>query len=148
MAIDNDNDFKTALGELSRAGQRLVGARFVENVLALCDDPRVKTTVNLSKRTDIIDDELTAAYQSAKAARVDSYTQCGHDCDWNKQAGHFVAEAALDCVKPAESGSNAAWDAAMHARMARTCASIATGNGTKNGEDEAQYRILADFLKS
>lgn len=148
MAIDNDSDFKAALDDLSRAGQRLVAARFAENVLALSQDPRVKATINLARRNDIIEEELAAAQQSAKAARVDSYTQCGHDCDWNKQAGHFVAEAALDCVKPVEPGDNAAWEAAMHARMARTCAGIAAGNGTQNGEDAAQYRILSDFLKS
>jgi hypothetical protein len=148
MTIDNDSDFKAALGELPRVGQRLVAARFAENVLALSKDPRVKAAINLAKRTDIIEDELAAAYQSAKAASVDSYTQCGHECDWNKQAGHFVAEAALACVKPVEPGSNPAWDAAMHARMARTCASIAVGNGTRNGEDAAQYHILAEFIKS
>lgn len=148
MAIDNDSDFKAALDELSRAGQRLVAARFVENVLPLCQDHKVKAAVNLAKRNDIIEEELASAQQSAKAASVDSYTQCGHECDWNKQAGHFVAEAALACVKPAEPGGNAAWEAAMHARMARTCATIAAGNGTQNGEDEAQYRILQNFLNS
>ena len=148
MSIDNDSDFKTALGELSRAGQRLVAARFAENVLALSSDPRVKSTINLAKRTDIIEDELAAAVQSAKAASVDSFTQCGHECDWNKQAGHFVAEAALSCVKPTEPDGNPAWDTAMHARMARTCAAIAAGAGTGNDEAAAQYRILAEFQKS
>jgi hypothetical protein len=148
MTIDNDSDFKAALGDLSRAAQRLVAARFVENVLALSGDPRVKSTINLAKRTDIIEDELAAALQSARAASVDSFTQCGHECDWKKQSGHFVAEAALSCVKPTVAGSNPAWDAAMHARMARTCASIAAGAGTGNDEAAAQYRILAEFQKS
>jgi len=146
MTIDNDSDFKTALDELSRAGQRLVAARFVENVLALNQDAKVTTAVNAAKRTDITEDELAAAVQSAKKASVDSFTQCGHECDWGKQAGHFVAEAALACIKPAEPRGNAAWDAAMHARMARTCKSIAAGVGTDNDEAAAQYGILAEFM--
>ena len=146
MTIDNDSDFKAALDELSRAGQRLVAARFVENVLALNQDAKVTAAVSAAKRTDITEDELAAAVQSANKASVDSFTQCGHECDWNKQAGHFVAEAALACVKSAEPGGNAAWDAAMHARMARTCKSIAAGVGTDNDEAAAQYGILAEFM--
>ena len=146
MNISNDTEFKAALGEMSSALQRQVAARFAENVLALSQDTRVKSAVNAAKRTDITGDELAAAFRAAKAASVDSYTQCGHECNWNSQAGHFVAEAVLACVKPAEPGVNSAWDAAMHARMARTCASIAAGNGTSNGEDAAQYRILEEFL--
>ena len=145
MAIDNDNDFKAALGNLSRAGQRLVAARFVESVLGLSQDARVKGAINAAKRTDITEDELVAAFQSANKASVDSFTQCGHECDWNKQAGHFVAQAALACLKPSGAGGNAAWDVAMHARMARTCESIASGHGTGNVEAEAQYRILREF---
>lgn len=147
MTISSDNEFRTALDKLSPAQRRMVAARFTEHVLTLSHDGRVKNVVESAKRRDFTDADLGTAFQFAKAASVDSYTQCGHECDWNKQAGHFVAEAALACVHPAD-GSNAAWDAAMHARMARTCASIAAGSGTRNGEDEEQYRILADFLNS
>ena len=45
-----------------------------------------------------------------------------------------------------EPGDSPAWDAAMHARMARTSESIATGIGTDNAETTAQYRILAKYL--
>lgn len=146
MNISNDSEFKAALSGLSRAGQRLVAARFAENVMVLSKDARVKIAIKSAKRTDITDDELAAALQSAKAASVESFTQCGHECDWNSQAGHFVAEAVLACVKPVKPGGNPAWDAAMHARMARTCKTIATGHGTDNAEAAAQYRILAEFL--
>lgn len=146
MSISNDSEFKAALHELSRAGQRLVAANFTENVMALSKDARVKAAVNAATRTDITEDELTAAFQSANKASVDSFTQCGHECDWNSQAGHFVAQAALACLKPPEAGGNAAWEAAMHARMARTCEHIAAGDGTDNDEAAAQYRILAEFL--
>jgi hypothetical protein len=142
----NDSEFKAALNELSRAGQRLVAARFAENVLALSRDARLKSAINAAKRTDITEDEFAAAFQSAKKASVDSYTQCGHECDWSSQASHFVAQAVLACVRPAEPGDSPAWDSAMHARMARSCEAVAAGRGTGNAEAAAQYNILAEFL--
>jgi 3'-phosphoadenosine 5'-phosphosulfate (PAPS) 3'-phosphatase len=147
MAIDNDANFKEALRGLSSAEQRQLAARFAENVLPLCEDARVQRAVKAAKRSDITEDELAEAFQSAKAASVDSYTRCGHECNWNTQAGHFVAEAALTCLKPAEAGGNAAWEAAMQARMARICETVAAGNGTDNAEPAAQYRIATEFLK-
>ena len=147
MSISNDNEFKAALGGLPEVSRRLVAARFAESVLGLCKDHRLKTAIDTAKRADITPDELATAFQSANAVSVDSYTQCGHDCNWNNQAVHFVAQAVLAGLKPSEPGSNAAWDAAMHARMARTCESIANGDGTDNIEAAAQYRILAEFLK-
>lgn len=145
MNISNDIEFKAALGKFAGARQRQIAARFAESVLALCTDHRLKTAIGSAKRVDATKDELATAFQSAKAASVDSYTQCGHDCNWNKQASHFVAEAALACFRP---GDNPAWDAAMHARMARTCEGIANGEGTDNTETAVQYRILAEFLNS
>lgn len=146
MTIANDSDFRTALDKLSPVQQRMAAARFAEHVLALGHDGRLKIVVDAGKRSNVSDAELGTAFQLAKASSVDSYTQCGHECDWNKQAGHFVSEAALASIKPPD-GNNPAWDAAMHARMARTCESIALGHGTANEEADAQYNILADFLK-
>jgi hypothetical protein len=143
MTINSDRDFNTALSKLSGAGQRQVGARFAESVLTLSKDVRVKNAIEAAKRTDISEDELAAVYQSAKKASVDSFTQCGKECDWNSQAGHFVAQSALACLEP---GGSSAWDAAMHARMARTSESIATGIGTDNAETAVQYRILDKYL--
>lgn len=144
MTITNDSEFKTAIAKLTKAGQRQVGARFAESVLGLCKDARVKHAIATAMRDDITEDELAVALDSAKKASVDSFTLCGKECDWNSQAGHFVAEAALACLKP---GTSPAWDAAMHARMARTSESIATGVGTDNAETSTQYRILAEFMK-
>jgi hypothetical protein len=143
MAIDNDRDFNATLSKLPRTGQRQVAARFAESVLVLSKDVRVKNAIDAAKRTDISEDELASAFQSAKKASVDSFTQCGKECDWNSQAGHFVAQAALACLEP---GGSPAWNAAMHARMARTSESIATGIGTDNAETAAQYRILDKYL--
>lgn len=144
MTIDNDIEFKVALSELSRAGQRQVGARFAESVLPLSTDARVKHVIATAKRSDLTDEELEAAVGTARKVSVDTFTKCGVECDWHSQAAHFVAEAALACLKPA---ARAAWDSAMHARMARTSESIANGIGTDNTEAVAQYRILVEFLK-
>ncbi|MDD5366755.1 MAG: hypothetical protein PHR30_15565 [Gallionellaceae bacterium] len=146
MTIGNDKEFKAALAGLDPARQRQVAARFVGSVLALCGDVRVAGAVNAAKRPDITEVELGAMYLAAKAASVESYTQCGRETDWSAQAGHFVCKAAVNCVKPAAEHDNLAWDAAMEARMARTCASIAGGEGTETREAEQQYRILDAFL--
>lgn len=145
-SISNDSEFKTALSRLNPAQQRVVAARFAENVLALCEDPRVRAAVSAAKRPDITDAELIVVYQAAKSASVETYTQCGKEADWRSQAGHFVAEAAMTCVTPPERAANLAWEAAMNARMARTSEGIATGQGTENREAEQQYRILGEFL--
>ena len=148
MTIRNDADFKAALNKLPAPEQRRVAARFVESVAALCKDPRVTTAINAAKRTDIGDDELTMAFQSVKNACVDSYTLCGHDTDWRTQAGHFVAKAAETCLMPpAGRVHDIGWNAAMQARMARTCETISIGHGTENPEADKQYRILEEFIK-
>jgi hypothetical protein len=146
MNISNDTEFKSALKGLSDVSQRVVAALFAENVLALCKDHRLKTAIDLAKRADAADDELATAFRSANAVSVDSYTQCGHDCNWISQASHFVAQAVLAGLKPSQPGVSPAWEAAMHARMARTCEHIANGDGTDNVEAAAQYRILEAFL--
>jgi hypothetical protein len=146
MAISSEKEFKAALDGLPMAQQRQVAARFAESVLILCRDVRVAGAVSAAKRPDITDPELAAMYQAAKSASVESFTQCGHETDWAAQAGHFVSKAAMACVQATESSTNLAWDAAMDARMARTCSSIASGEGTETHEAEAQYRILDAYL--
>jgi hypothetical protein len=148
MAISNDKDFKTALAGLSTAQQRQVAARFVQQVFPLSSDARIKAALDAAGRAGIADAELALASQAANSARVESFTRCGKETDWSAQAGHFVAKAAVACVKPAEAGDNLAWDAAMQARMARTCQTVASGTGTENREAEEQYRILEAFLNS
>jgi hypothetical protein len=148
MAISNDKEFKSTLAGLSTAQQRQVAARFVQQVYALSNDARIKSALDAASRVDIADAELALASQAANSARVESFTRCGKETDWSAQAGHFVAKAAVACVKPAEAGDNLAWEAAMQARMARTCQTVADGSGTDNREAEEQYRILEVFLNS
>ena len=146
MAITNDKEFKAKLGELSATQQRQVAARFVQRVFGLSNDVRVKAALEVAMRPDISDAALTVVTAAANTARVESFTQCGKETDWGAQAGLFVAKGAVACVGAPAPGSNLAWDAAMQARMARTCQTVATGEGTENREAEEQYRILEAFL--
>ena len=146
MAITNDKEFKAQLATLPVARQRQVAARFVQRVYALSNDVRVKAALDVAGRADISDAELTVVSQAANSARVESFTQCGKETDWSAQAGHFVAKAAVACGRAAGEGDSLAWDAAMQARMARTCETVATGEGTENREAEEQYRVLEAFL--
>jgi len=148
MSISNDKEFKSALAGLSPAQQRQVAARFVQQVFPLSSDVRIKAALEAAGRAGISGAELAIVAQAANTARVESFTQCGREADWSAQVGHFVAKAAVACVKPAEAGGNLAWDAAMQARMARTCQTVADGIGTENREAEVQYRILEAFLNS
>jgi len=148
MAIGNDKEFKAALAGLAVAKQRQVASRFAQRVFALSNDVRVKAALEVAGRAEISDAELTVVSAAANTARVESFTQCGREADWTAQAGHFVAKAAVSCVKAPVAGESIAWDAAMHARMARTCNSVASGTGTETREAEAQYAILEELLKA
>jgi hypothetical protein len=148
MAIRNEKEFKAALAALPLARQRQVGAAFVQRVLDLCHDGRVKAALATAARPDLSTEELALVAQSARSARVDSYTQCGRDTGWAPQAGHFVARAAECCVRLVAEGEPVAWEAAMQARLARTCQSVALGDGTDNDEASAQYQALDNFLNA
>jgi hypothetical protein len=142
MTTTTDKDFKAALLKLNTAQQRQLAAGFVARVLDLSDDSRIKAAVELAARSDVKAEELSRIAQAANTARVESFTQCGRETDWTAQAGHFVAKAAVACVRPETDAGNLAWDAAMQARMARTCQTVADGAGTENQEAQAQYALL------
>jgi hypothetical protein len=144
----NDREFKAQLSRLPIAHQRHVAALFVQRVLPLSNDFRLKSALEVAQRGGVADAELAVACQAANTARVESFTQCGKSTDWTAQAGHFVAKATVACVRPATEGESLAWEAAMSARMARMCETVATGEGTENSEAQEQYRILGAFLNS
>jgi len=145
MATTNDKEFREKLAALSINQQRQVAALFVQRVFGFSNDVRIKAALDMAMRADISDAELAVVYQAANTARVESYTQCGKETDWNTQAGLFVAKAAVSCVSPVAEGKNLAWDAAMQVRVARTC-EAASGDITDHKEAEAQYAILDGFL--
>ena len=147
MNISSDKDFKAALGALGDVERRQVAARLVLEVFDLSGDSRVKAALDSAARADASDSELDVAAAGVNTARVESFTQCGRDTDWRSQARHFVARAAQQCVKPALDVAQA-WDAAMQARMARLCMSLAAGEGTGDNGADAQFRALDTILKS
>ncbi len=147
MPISNDKELKAALAALSDTERRQVGTLLVQQVFDLSGDARIKGALELARRADAGNAELAVAAAGVNTARVESFTQCGRDTDWTAQAAHFVARAAQECVRPiVDLGT--AWEAAMQARMARICQTLAAGEGTNNTEAEAQYRALEAFLQA
>lgn len=147
LSITDEKTFKQALSNLDIHQQRVVGALFVERVLNLFNDERIKRAVKIAQNVSISEDELHSAYKAVRSASIESYTRCGADGDWKEQAGHFVANAAAACVIPVEQirKNNPAWEAAMNSRMARNCEIIASEE-ISNEEDQHQYRVLSEFL--
>lgn len=149
-SIQSDSEFRAALSELSLAQQRQVGKRFIDHVIELSDNPRVTKAVTFVAASGLpAAAEIADGYKAAKAAAIDSYTLCGHEGDWRRQASHFVAAAAAACLTPepqAGPAGSIAWSTAMNARMARVCARIAEGVGADDTEATKQYDILEAFL--
>jgi 3'-phosphoadenosine 5'-phosphosulfate (PAPS) 3'-phosphatase len=147
-ATANDSDFRKLLNGLSLVQQRAVGARFVHSVKDLSDDTRIDVAIKVAQDSKATNDDIDSAYKSANRAVMDCYTRCGADADWDMQASYFVARAASDVVTPEKEikNNNPAWQAAMHSRMARTCAVIDTDTTEEQQETEQQHRILDDFL--
>lgn len=149
--FQSDAEFKAALSALPVERQREVGKLFVENVIGLSDNPMVDKMLAAQNPADMSESEITAAYKTTKAAAIDSYTLCGHEGDWIKQASHFVAAAAAACFTPGEQAvkcNDLAWSAAMNARMARVSEHVAGGAGTGDSEAANQYAILENYLQS
>ena len=150
--ISNDAEFKQALQNLDATQHRVVAAMFVDHVLPLCDDDRVKRAVKTASDENVSDGEVSDALKSAKASIMESSTRCGAEGNWTDQAGYFIARAAVAAATPftqSKSGGPA-WQAAMSCRMAQT--SIQIDNDSENiqdhSENEWQYSILSNYLNS
>lgn len=149
IQVSNDAEFRKALDGLDATRQRLVAARFVENVLALCADERIARVTGVAGNSEASADELAAALKTARATTFDCHTRCGSEGDWSEQAGYFVARAATAALTPiGQMPSGPAWQAALSSRMAQTSRSIVTGDDTAGKEGTQQYRILSEFLDS
>ncbi|MEA3302213.1 MAG: hypothetical protein U9Q75_02955 [Pseudomonadota bacterium] len=148
--IDNDADLRKALKQLNHEQLRETGADFVASVLHLSSDKRVAHAVDVARNSDASDDELLAAYKSARVATVDSRTRCGADCNWEEQAAHFVARASAAMVAPEGvcKAADPSWQVVMSCRMAQNCALIAADDDSINDESENQYCIMNDYLNS
>lgn len=150
--ITNDAEFKQALDSLDATQHRAIAASFIEHVLSLSDDSRIKRAVKVATDDTASNDEIADALKSAKAATMDSSTRCGAEGNWTDQAGYFVARAAVAALTPktqSKSG-NPAWQAALSCRMALTSIQIDSASGEMPGhsENQWQYDILSNYLKS
>jgi len=150
--ISNDTEFKQALQNLDATQQRAVAALFIEHVLSLSDDDRIKRAVKVATDSSASEGEITDALKSAKAAIMDSSTRCGAEGNWTDQAGYFVARAAVAAMTPAAQSKSGgpAWQAAMSSRMAQTSILIDhdTDEVPEHSENEWQYGILSNYLQS
>ncbi len=147
--ITNQTQFRQALDKLDATRQRLVAARFVEQVLPLCDDARVARAIDVAADPGASRADLDEALWAVKAAAIDSHTRCGSEGDWADSTGYFVARAAIAALTPKDAiPGGPAWQAAMSSRMARTSESIASGTDVTEQTALTQYRILSEFLRS
>ena len=146
-SISNDTEFRAALEGLDIAGQRRVGALFVDNVLELAKDPRINNALAAARDSEISEEAMALARRGIKAASLEAHTRCGAEGEWTDQAGYFVARAAEACLEPeGRSSKSPAWKAAMSARMARTCLAADSDEDSHDSESAAQYQILASYL--
>ena len=149
VPIANDQDLRAALSKLTSEQQRLLGCRFVQNVLRLSRDERIHRAVATGLQDQLSPGELEDAFRSAKAYAVKSYTDCGKDTDWMAQADHFVAAAAAAALTPDElmtERQNRAWKAAVQARMAVNCAMMEDASASEAAEAMLQYEIANSML--
>jgi len=149
-SIQNEQAFRDAISALPLERQRHLGARFVRRVLPLSTDFRLLPALEAAERPVVNDGELANAYKSARSAAVETYTACGRAVDWKAMAAHHVAEAVAACAMPTalvEAGAEQpAYEAAMSARMARSCSMLADEQHGDCPEITAQYAVLDEFL--
>ncbi len=144
MKINNETEFKKALDGLTPMQQRQVGILFVEHVLSLATEIKLGQLLQLAQKKEIEADELNKACQEANAIAVKTYTFCGENADWIKQAGHFVGVACTACLKPKVNS----WSVAMNCRMALVCKGIAQLKDDRSIQEAiAQYQIMQEFLE-
>lgn len=149
MNISNDQELKNALSNLSKEQQRLLGARFIQSVSVLVENPRLISALKVALMPESSDQELKDAYKVAKSIATKTYNACGRDADWGLQAEHFIAAACAAAMTPdalTTENFNAAWKAAIHARMAKNCLMIESDSAEVENEAEKQYKLAGDFL--
>lgn len=146
--ISNDGQMRDAINGLEAEVQRALGARFVDGVKELTNNPELLRAIATGIEPDAPPTALEAAYRTAKGIAIDTYTACGHDADWLAQAEHFVAAACAAALAPPSGGSELgpAWKAAMQARIARTCALIEQADDRGDNEASRQYAIVEEFV--
>lgn len=147
--IANDADFRKAIEQLPAADQRKLAMLFVEDVLEVAEDAKLKK-VAAEARTAASEEDKAENLKAARRVTLDCHTRCGAEGDWKAQADYFIARALIEAVTPPEKGKSgrAAWQAAMAARMVRTCLAIDAEVENSDNTAQRQYDVASKFLAS
>ena len=143
--IKQDSEFRQALSVLSRLQQRQIGSQFIERVLLQYPEARLSKLLDIASQVDSAELELAAAAKTAKALALEKHTRCGAEGDWQAQARYFLARATSELLG-VNKAQLPAWEAALNARLARTCGAIEKAHDTMHDESAAQYQLLTDYL--
>lgn len=146
--IQNDQDLRSLLKRSSPEQQLQIGGRFLESALDLCDDAMIRHAVQVAMDPESSADLRKDAYRSAREYAVRTYTECGRDTDWDRQAAHFIGVATSCLLSDDQPGGegNRAWRVAMQVRNARNCALMAQeGRGDIDDEAAKQRRIAGEL---
>ena len=146
MTIENDQQFKKALAELSLEKQRELAAQFINSVISLNSDPVIVRVLEAVQKTN---SDFRDIYKVLKALSINTYTSCGSEADWTAQVAHFVASAAKLCATPEDllhNKNNLAWQCAMQTRMANNCAMMDSDSDEVDNEAQKQYGIAGNFI--
>jgi len=158
-AIETNKEFFKVLSSLSLEDQRRVGVKFIDAVLDLANDEQIKNIISTAENSDIFEDGLSDAYRLAHSIYIKSQPHLDMtEMNYDRQAGTFVAEAAMVCVSPTfreATVRHLAQKVASYCRMARTCSSLSHDDENpdfSNAEKvmaettQEQFSILSDFL--
>jgi hypothetical protein len=147
-SIRSDHEMKSILDGLDDRQQRLVGGRFVEQVMDLCLDPRIQHSLHLALDPEVSPPQIKALQKTVAQAILDGHARCGAEGDWQEQSSYFVARALGACLSPRvrKEGKAPAWQAALSCRMARTSAAIDQDSDSPLLENTKQYDILSSYL--
>ena len=161
MAIINTmKEFKETLDQLSLDQQRVVASRFVEDVLDLNEDVKVKQAQKIAADSDAGPEALMSAYHSARHAAAELSLHSGLELiDWHKQSAQFVAKACSESLAPSHHGiawRHLAINVANHCRMARLCdtieheeaqPSLSAAEEALKKQIRTQFDILSAFIE-
>jgi hypothetical protein len=145
--IKDDGTFQAALKILDKKNQRIAAAHFVKHVLPLCEDIQINECIKIAADHNASHTELSEALKIAKHSALDNRARDGIEGNWHKQAGYFVARAAIAALSPCcQMPAGIAWNAATSCRLARASDAIDNGYNANVQEREDQYSILNKFL--
>ena len=156
--VKDHKSFKEILSGLTVAEQRQIGAQFIDHVLDLTDEARLKDAQQMAAKEGVTAEELIDAYHSVHAIYVQTHPRSDlSELNYTNQAVHFIAEACLLCLSPTYPEAKVyriADKVAMYCRMARMCASIKldeeiprmeAAEKAVQKEIESQFRITSQF---